>query len=235
MKTQIRLLIAALTILSAQAQTNVYSLDVIGYVNHTFGVGDSLFSNPLARSPANTLSSLFANSTVPDGTVVSLWNSASKTFDTSSTYGSGAWSINFTLNPGTGAKLTTSMAFLNTFVGNVQSHNGGPFADPLTPAPVYSGPNGLFLLSDKAPVSSSTGNDIFQNILGRAPNLGEQVLTLTTTSTYLGGGNWDNPPSMAVGGAVFLNVGPVVVPEPTAAGFAVLGFAVLHGIRRRRN
>jgi hypothetical protein len=226
MKTQIRLLIAALTIISAQAQ--IYPPNVVGYVNRAFGAGDSLFANPL-DAPPNTLSTIFAG--VPNLTMVSLWNPATLTFDTTSTFKTGTgWSQNFTLEPGTGALLNTLQLFTNTFVGDVLSHNGGPYADPLTPAPIYSGPNGIFLLGDKSPVAS-TGNDIFLNILGRAPHVGEQVMTLTTTSTYLGGGSWDLLPTLDVSGAVFLNVGPV--PEPSVAALGLLGIALLRKFRRK--
>jgi len=229
MKAQIRFLFAALVLLFAHP-----TFAAVGYVNHGFGSGPSLFSNPLLASPDNTLGSLFSPSVVPDGTTISLWNPATLSFDTSSTFNSGAWSVNFTLDPGTGARLTAPSPFTNTFVGTVLNHDGtissGGFPFPLPP--VYSGPNGLFLLSDKTPMPS-TGNDIFLNILGRAPIVGEQVLTLTTTSTYLGGGSWDVAPTLSVSGAVFLNVGPVVVPEPATAALALLGVVLLGKFRRR--
>ena len=235
MKLLFRLLIALLasvTLHNAYGQSNVYSLNVVGYVNRTFGIGNSLFANPLNAS-LNTLSSLFSPSTVPNGTSISLWNSTTRTFDITSTLESGAWSTNFTLNPGTGARLTSPSIFTNTFVGEVQSHNGGPFNEPLTPPPLFVGPNGLYLLGDKAPFANS-GANIFLNIIGRMPNVGEQVITLTSTSTYLGGGNWDNIPSMAVSDAAFLNIGPVVVPEPATAVVTLIGFALLPIYRRRR-
>ena len=236
MKLLFRLLIALLaseTLHNAQGQSNVYSGNVVGYVNRTFGIGSSLFVNPLQASPGNTLSSLFSFSAVPNGTSISLWNSTTRTFDTTSTFEFGAWSVNFTLNPGTGARLTSPSIFTNTFVGEVQSHNGGPFNEPLTPPPLFVGPNGLYLLGDKAPFANS-GANIFLNIIGRMPNVGEQVITLTSTSTYLGGGNWDNIPSMAVSDAAFLNIGPVVVPEPATAVVTLIGFALLPIYRRRR-
>jgi hypothetical protein len=232
MKALIRLLVAALTVLSAHAQSNVYSLNVVGYVNHLFGVGDNLFANPL-HATNDVLSTLFQYSSVPDGTTVSLWNPSTRAFDATSTYELGAWSLDFTLSPGTGARLTTPSLFTNTFVGEVQSHDGGPFLDDqLTPPPLFGGPNGIYLLADKAPVAN-TGTNIFLNILGRLPNVGEQVITLNTTSTYLGGGNWDLEPTLGVSDAAFLNVGPV--PEPATATLGLLGWALLQVARRRRS
>lgn len=229
MKTSLhRFIICIALLIATSGQANV-----VAYVNHAFGIGNSLFANPLTASPNNTLSNLFYYTTVPYGTSVSLWNPASLSFATTSTYDMdiyGGWSANFTLNPGTGARLTTPSVFTNTFVGEVQNHDGSVFTGSLTNPPVYAGPNGIFLLGDKAPVAAF-GDDIFYHILGRAPNVGEQVMTLTTTSTYLGAGTWDLIPSLGVSDAVFLNVGPV--PEPSAAAISLLGLALLRAFRRK--
>jgi hypothetical protein len=91
--------------------------------------------------------------------------------------------------------LYTPTGFTNTFVGTVLNHDGSNLSDisELTPPPVYSGPDGVFLLGDKAP-TVDTGADIFLNILGRAPNPGEQVTTWDTVSSV------PEPASMAVAG-----------------------------------
>ncbi|MFO1513523.1 MAG: hypothetical protein U1F83_11500 [Verrucomicrobiota bacterium] len=232
MKASLTLLVVAFAILSAQAQSNIFSINVVGYVNHGFASGISLFSNPLEGSTNNNLGSLFSAAVVPNGTTISLWNPTTLSFDSTSTFNSGLWSVNFTLNPGTGARLTAPSAFTNTFIGTVLNHDGTVFdGNDLTTPPVYAGPNGIFLLSDKTPIGS-TGDDIFLNILGRAPQTGEQVLTLTTASTYLGGGSWDHIPSLGVSDAVFLNIGPV--PEPSVAALGVLGLALLGKRHRQR-
>ena len=208
---------------------------IVGYVNVPFGSGSTLFANPL-QTTSNTLTNLFAGG-VPNGTTVSLWNPTTLSYDTTSTYNIflGGWSLNLTLNPGTGAKLTTSGTFTNTFVGEVLNHAGlPPTLDELNngflPAPLYAGPNGLFLLGDKAPMGA-TGNDIFLNIFGRAPIAGEQVIKLSSTSTYLGGGTWDLLPTLSVGEAAFFNIGPV--PEPSSLALFILGFAMLRSLGRR--
>ena len=207
---------------------------VVGYVNHTFDVGGNLFTNPLQDS-SNTLSTLFS-SPPPDGTSISLWNSTTSTFDTTSTFASGTWSIDFTLDPGTGARLTSTSTFVNTFIGTALNHDGTVWdgVSALTPPSVFSGPSGLYLIGDKSPMVS-TGSDIFLNILGRLPNVGEQVISLSTTSTYLGGGTWDTNPSLGVSDAAFLNVEPVAVPEPSTlvATSLLLGLFGVAGLRRR--
>jgi len=203
-----------------------------GYVNTVFAPGPTLFSNPLDTGLANDLDTLFPVSTVPVGTTISLWNPNTRTFDNSSVLSGGAWSMDFTLNPGTGARLTTSINFINTFVGNPLNHDGSSLQGPPTTPPVYTGPNGIFLLADACP-TDDTGTDIFLNILGRQPTVGEQVITLSSTSTYLGSGNWSGGvPTLDAGASAFLNVGPV--PEPTTLALSGLGLALVGMIRRFR-
>jgi hypothetical protein len=48
--------------LMAQSSTNVYSLNVVGYVNVTIEPGYNIVSCPLMSSPDNTLNTLFPNS-----------------------------------------------------------------------------------------------------------------------------------------------------------------------------
>lgn len=197
-----------------------------GYVVRTFNVGDNLFVNPL-HFAFNTLSNAFAAAPVTHGTTVSLWNPATLSYDTTSTFNAnnGSWSLNFTLTPGTGARLTTTTSFQAVFIGDVLNHDGSPWNgnDPFVNPPPYTGPAGTFLLGDKTPVSN-TGNDIFLHILGRNPSVGEQVSTLTTTSTYLGDGLWDNLPVLGVSEAAFLHV--AAVPEPTTAVLLLLGLGL---------
>lgn len=188
----------------------------VGYITRTFVPGDNLFVNPFVATPNNNLSTIIPMP--PDGTTVSLWNPSTLSYDTTLIYLIDSGWLNYisgnpdniTLNPGIGARLTTPSQFTVTFSGELQNRMGDPFYpddDPNAPPPPYAGPNGIFLLGDKLPFSAS-GNDIFLNLLGRAPNVGEQVITLTTTSTYLGAGAWNVLPAMDVSDAVFLNVGP---------------------------
>jgi hypothetical protein len=208
----------------------------VGFVNYRLYSGDNLFVNPLVASD-NHLSSLFGAGT-PSGTTISVWNPSANAFDVTSTYFGGTWSTDLTLLPGTGARLTTSSPFTNTFVGDVLDHSGALWGGgSFTPPPAFSGPDGNYLFGDKAPIAS-TSTDVFVNILGRGPNLLEQFTRLDATtqtyitSTYLGAGLWDVVPSIAVGEAGFFKVGPVV-PEPSATALVLIGLAVLR-IRRQR-
>jgi hypothetical protein len=209
---------------------------IVGYVNFPFFSGDNLFQNPLEASGDNHLSALFGPGT-PNNTAISLWDPVANAYSTTSVYFDGSWSIDFELHPGTGARLTTGALFTNTFVGTVLNHSGftsgGDFS---VPPPLFSGPNGIYLLGDKAPLAS-TGVNVFRYILGREPNPGEQFTRLDAasqtyiTSTFLDGGAWDVVPSLRVGEAGFFNIGPI--PEPSSTALSLLGLAMF-GVWRRR-
>lgn len=224
---------------SAFAQSNVYTLYLIGYVNTTFRVGDTLFGNPVQNTTNDLLSTLIPYA--PDGTRVSLWDPAANDYATTSTFASGGWSANFSLNPGQGAKLTTSTQFTNTFIGYILAPGGGIVtneADILIPPPVFSGPAGQYLLSCKTPFSLNSARPAFTYVLGRDPLEGEQFTTLDPltqiyhTTTFNGGGWDDGEPVLAVGEAAFFSVGSVV-PEPAAAGLMVLGLTLAMARCRR--
>lgn len=117
------LVLAALAIagaLTASAQSNVYSLNIVGYVNTPIkGNGEfTLLANPL-DAPTNTSVAL-VGSLLPNKSQVLTWNGAS--YDTASKI-SGVWNTNFNIPPGTGFFVKNgpvgSPALTNTFVGNV--------------------------------------------------------------------------------------------------------------------
>jgi filamentous hemagglutinin family protein len=234
-------LCAAFVACTASAQSNVYTLNIVGYVNNLFAPGYTLFANPLNDEAGNTISNLFGSAT-PQGATVFLWNPSTLSFDTSSTYDSGSWSGELTLNPGTGALIQTPALFTNTFVGSVVNRTGDPFTegDELVPAPPFSGPNGIYLMADRIPVGGSVSN-FFYYVMGRAPNNGEQVITLSGSTTY-SFGTWSTNLTIDVGDAVFINVGPsgsfdplavLPVPEPSALSLVLLGSALLIRSSRR--
>ncbi len=180
----------------------------VGYINRLFHAGTNLFHSGL-DGLNNHLSSLIPGP--PENTAVSLWNPSANAFDATSVFSGSAWSIDFDLPPGTGARLVTSARFMATFVGEVLNHDGSPInADNPIPPP-FSSPDGLYLLGDKSPMAS-TGTDVFLNIVGRMPNIGEQITRLDATnqvyitSTYLGDGAWDIEPSISWCEAVFFRL-----------------------------
>jgi hypothetical protein len=201
---------------------------VVGYANVSFQVGDNLAGNPLWAYPTNDLTLLLAP---PDGTTVSFWNPATRSFDRSSTYTAGqGWSEDFAWNPGEGVLLHAATNFLETFAGSWLAPDGSFLtldqADgraPLPMPPPFSGPSGLYLLSCKSPVGlKSPTFPVFQWVIGRGPLVGEQFTWLVAsnqtyyTTTYTGT-NWDNgEPWLPAGGAAFFNL--IGVPSLRIAG-----------------
>jgi hypothetical protein len=185
------------------------SAQFFSYSFCVFMTGSNLFNNPL-QSTSNALSELFPSGSAPEGTTVSLWNPTTLSFTNTSRFSKGSWSVNLMLPPGTGALVFAPSAFTNISVGYILDHDGSSVTYETDfafhPPPVFPGSNGVYLLGDKAPIGLNTGTNIFINILGRLPYTGEQVISLTNTSTYLGHGMWDSIPTLRVCQAAFFNI-----------------------------
>jgi len=94
-------------------------------------------------------------------------------------------------------------------MGELVNHDGSSLSGPepaFVPPPLFSGPNGVYLLGDKSMIQADTGTDIFLNVIGRIPFVGEKVTRLSGTSTYLGNGAWDSIPTLGVGQAAFMTI-----------------------------
>lgn len=106
-------------IVVSQAQ-NVYSLNVVGYVNVPVA-GNTFFTmvaNPL-NTANNTIGSVIA--APPDFTTLYKYTGTGFAI---STFLFGAWDdATFTLNPGEGAIIQSATAFTTTFVGEVMTGN----------------------------------------------------------------------------------------------------------------
>jgi len=207
MRTKSILLAAALTaagVASSMAQSNVYSLNVVGYVNVTSGVGFSMIANPLDAG-TNTIGNLIGNP--PDGTLFYSWTGSA--FNVA-TFAFGAWdNPNVSLAPGQGGFINTSSAFTNTFVGtvlqgNLTNHFGVGFT----------------IASSQVPQSDTVDNLGLTAALGDGDlvykwNFGNQAYDVFT----LAFGSWSpSTPSINVGESVFLN--------STAGGNWVRNFTV---------
>ena len=76
---------AALAVGVVAAQAQVYSVNIVGYVNVTLEEGNNLISNPLING-GDTLGEVFPPGSVPDGTKVTKWDFASQGFAQADTY-----------------------------------------------------------------------------------------------------------------------------------------------------
>jgi hypothetical protein len=228
----------------AASSQSVNSGNIVGYANIAFQPGNNWYGNTFAYEYGpNTLDNLMTNA--PVGTSVSLWNSASDSFSSPSTWDGTQWSTDLTLDPGTGFQLNTPSLFTNTFYGTALNLDGSvlsftngvaQFTDP----PPFAESNGVYLLSSKAPVELGPGSiSVFEGIVGRAPQNGESVtflnpLTQTETTTTFLDGTWSNgEPELGIGEAALFDIGPVVVPEPSAAALLVIGFCGCGIVRRQ--
>jgi len=144
MRTKALLLAAALTAagIASYAQSNVYSINVVGYVNVTVPAnGFGLIANPL-NSTNNTIGSLMPN--VPADTVFYKYNGGYSTYIMDNL--DLVWSPdgNATLNPGEGGfiKNVTGTPLTITFVGEVLQ---GSLTNAL--------PTGFAIRSSKVPQS----------------------------------------------------------------------------------
>jgi hypothetical protein len=116
MRTKTLLVAAAMLAAGAatsMAQSNVYSLNVVGYVNQTLPSGFTMIANPLNTS-SNTLNGLLTS--LPPGSQVLKWNGTA--FNVRTKFGA-TFIPDDTLNPGEGAFVNIGAALTNTWVGEV--------------------------------------------------------------------------------------------------------------------
>lgn len=173
------------------AQSNVYSLNIVGYVNKPVLTGLNLIANPLKNANNNVTNIL----TPPDFTDVLKWNSGANDFDISS-YFFGAWSVEYDLVPGEAFFVNTPANFTNTFVGEV-----------LTGSQTNTFPIGLSFKASKIPV----GGDADTLGLTAALTDFDNVSTFDNgISDYVIGtyffGSWDiGAPPIPVASGVLIN------------------------------
>jgi hypothetical protein len=178
MRTKTLLLSAvalAAGLLSSQAQSNVYSANIVGYVSVTNAANQyTLLANAMDNG-TNDLASLF--SSLPNGSQVLVWTGSGYQSSTKL----GAWTPNFVVPPGKGFFLKTTVAATNTFVGSVAVANGASVTNAL-------GANLYSLVASPIPFTDTLqGTNL--NLQAAVPN-GSQVLIWTgsgyQSSTKLG-------------------------------------------------
>jgi hypothetical protein len=185
---------------STMAQSNVYSLNIVGYVSKTFTGGSPAkftpVSNPLSTTN-NTLNNLINSASVPFGANFYRWNGTG--YDTATFLGD-QWDNNFALPPGVGGFLLTDTTFTNTFVGEVVLDSTNSYT------------SGFSFKASVVPQAS----DLDTLGLGATLGFGDNVLLWNfagqsfVTYTFLGGGpgGWDpSQPSVGVAESFFINSG----------------------------
>ena len=205
MNTKTLLLLGALGaagMTSAVAQTNVYSVNAVGYVNKTVPAGFSLISNPL-NAPTNSLQNVVKG--VPENTQIFKFSGSTFVTRTFSS-GDGGW-IDNNLNlvdlafaPGEGAFIfNPSVSPITvTFVGEVPQ---GSLTNTM--------PAGFSLKGSIVPQAGLLVTD-----LGFTAGVGDQVFKFVSgsnqTFNYVGVNQWEdnnlNPvtqPSLGVGESAF--------------------------------
>jgi len=143
----------AATVISSEAQ--VYSQNVVGYVNVVCPANTLvLAANPLDNG-TNDLNSLCG--TLPSKSQAQFWNGAGFTICNKTT----TWSPDPTLAPGTGFFIKSATLQTNTFVGNVACFSGSSVTNTLAA-------NTLYLVGSTIPYGdnfNSTSNTLNLNLL----------------------------------------------------------------------
>jgi hypothetical protein len=197
MKKTLLIAAAALVagVISSDAQ--VYSANIVGYVNAVCPANQLvLLSNPLDNG-TNTANDLLAS--LPNKSALETWNGSGFTVITKTSTG---FAGNPALPVGTGFFVKSVSLFTNTFVGNVVPNPGGNQSSVNLPA------NTLVLVGSVLPVAG-TFNDVGTNavnLIATLPNKsaletwnGSGFTVITKTSTGFAG----NPP-LAVGQGFFV-------------------------------
>lgn len=179
-------LVAGLTTLHAQ----VYSQNIVGYVNVVLTNGFTMVANPL-NATNNDLNTLFPSAGFGDN----IYQYVPGTGFTQSTY-LGSWSPDLTVNPGSGIFYSTGTIQTNTFTGTV-----------MTGTMTNSIPGGFSIKSSQVPQSDTLEN------LGLPAGFGDNVYYYRggayVQSTYLG--SWSPDLSPAVGEAFWYSAGSPIL------------------------
>ena len=199
MRTKTLLLTAALSAAGAlTSMAQVYSVNIVGYVNLAIPHGFSMVANQLNNSVNNQLATVIP--TPPNASFFYKFNNATSSY-TIDDYTDGSWegdtSGTMTLNPGEGVFVNATDAFTATFVGEVQLVSHVPV------------PHGFSIISSPIPQQGLLDPD-----LGYVPGNGDFVYQFqNASSSYrindFADGAWEGDdggasPTIHVGEAFFL-------------------------------
>jgi hypothetical protein len=180
--------LGAALVVAATAQTPVYSVNVVGYVNVTLVPGFNLIANPLVAQ-TNTVPELFKG--VPNGTVVYKFDPA--TGYVANNYNFGKWGQpSMTVVPGEGVfvKNPTQTNIVITFVGEVMT---GALSNNITA--------GFQILSSQVPQAGQLDTDL------KLPVANGESAYLFVNGAYVvhnyNFGKWNKAPVVDVAQAFF--------------------------------
>jgi len=122
MRTKITFLAAAALaagLASSMAQSNVYSVNIVGYINYPMAAGaQTLLENPLDNGTNDLVS--IDNGTIPNKSSASTWNGTGFVGTTKS---AGTWGTDLSIGPGVGFFVTPKSAATITFIGQAPITN----------------------------------------------------------------------------------------------------------------
>ncbi|HEY5915651.1 MAG TPA: hypothetical protein VJA21_34125 [Verrucomicrobiae bacterium] len=205
MRTKILLGLAVLAVSASTLVAQVYSLNIVGYVNQAVPAGSAaapsfvLIGNPLKASPDNTVGTVLAGQLPATSSLLS-WDGSTFLENVYSGGGAAGWDVpDAVIAPGTGffIKNPTTTAATITFVGEVLA---GLQTNSMTTA--------FSLVSSKVPVAGDLFADAHLNFTNMVAN--DSLLTWDGSTyienVYAGGGapGWDSPPVVTVGQGFFL-------------------------------
>jgi hypothetical protein len=214
MRTKALILSAAVVaagVASSMAQSNVYSLNIVGYVNVSVPAGFSILANPLddGLNDSNVISSVLSSTNTPDNTIVYSFTPSAGYSVEQYTAGFGWFPATNELSPGRGFFIDTPSATTITFVGQISA---GTYTN-------VEAPNSFNLLGSIVPEALPLGNPGITNTLQLQAGDNDIVYRFNAVTGYdviqytagfgwfdsgVSGGGSTNGPAINVGEGFFL-------------------------------
>ena len=189
---------AALAAGVMHSQAQVYSQNIVGYINVPLNAGYNLIANQLDLDGTGTNNSIYTTvgTNLPTGSQLFAWNGS--TFSLSKLSGTGKWTLNNqavtnAVNPGSGFFLVVSAPTNVTFVGNV-----------ITGTNTYPIVSGYQVVAPSAPVAGT-----LDTTNGYTPSKNDELFVWNgstyTLHKYTGLLWTGGDPQLTVAQSVFLN------------------------------
>jgi hypothetical protein len=209
MRTKVLLCAAALaaSLASSMAQSNVYSLNVVGYYNITLGAGQKVMIANQLNTTNNTIGSLLAPPMVSNGDHLFKYSGGFVAYAYSTDDGQWDPDPNATMNPGESAFYVAAQNTTLTFVGEVMQGsltNTLPINTKVLRSSIVPQSGGI---SSVLGVPFDNGDHLF--VYNPAQNSGPYVAYAYSTDD----GQWDpQEPIINVGQGFFYVKSPTALP-----------------------